>query len=145
MNYMQKGTRHLNKDNCKDKCRDHYNTDKKDYDQYPMKSQQFPSTDNQPRTPPPNFIPEGPDMNQRGFGGPEQFGAQYGGIDRRRRPGQFRGCLFRFTYIWLNNGNNFWFFPTFVSGQFIQGWRWRRNRWEFDRINIRRILFFRCF
>jgi hypothetical protein len=56
-----------------------------------------------------------------------------------------RRCLFRFTYIWLFNGNDFWFYPTFVDGQFVQGFRWRRNRWEFDRINLRRIFYFRCF
>jgi hypothetical protein len=56
-----------------------------------------------------------------------------------------RRCLFRFTYFWLFNGNDFWFYPTFVDGQFVHGFRWRRNRWEFDRINLRRIFFFRCF
>jgi hypothetical protein len=56
-----------------------------------------------------------------------------------------RGCLNRFTFIWLVNGNSFWFYPTFVDRQFVTGFRWRRNRWEFDRINLRRILFHRCF
>jgi hypothetical protein len=91
-----------------------------------------------PRTAPPSFIPEGPSMDQRAFMGPD-------GQRMFVRPGDFRRCMFRFTFIWLVNGNSFWFFPTFAGRQFVEGFRWRRNRWEFDRINIRRIFFFRCF
>lgn len=120
--------------------------------------------EDQPRSAPPDFIPEAPRMDRRQMGEPDDrdrtgFGVFIGpgrpGDDRFGRPGdgrddrsirrEMRRCLFRFTYIWLFNGNEFWFFPTFVDGQFVQGFRWRRNRWEFDRINLRRIFFFRCF
>ena len=105
--------------------------------------------EDQPRSAPPNFIPEAP----RQMGGPEErgragfggFPGPGGGMDERSKSREMRRCLFRFTYIWLFNGNEFWFFPTFVDGRFVQGFRWRRNRWEFDRINLRRIFFFRCF
>lgn len=106
---------------------------------------QGPGMEQAPRTAPPNFIPEGPGMGQ----GPESFGAPLGREQRGRggfqRPMDLRRCINRFTYIWLVNGNNFWFYPTFVDRQFVFGFRWRRNRWEFDRINRRRILFSRCF
>lgn len=125
----------------------------------------FPSTppdmpprfrmEDQPRSAPPDFIPEAPRMDRRQMGGPEDRSG-YGGYGGPGRPGggsgdQFgmqrgiRSCLFRFTYMWLINGNDFWFYPTFVDRQFVQGFRWRRNRWEFDRISLRRIAFFRCF
>jgi hypothetical protein len=125
-----------------------------------MRSQQFvpggfpfppqtPGMEQPPRTAPPNFIPEGPGMEGEPFGGPSR-GAQYRGGEpfrggSRTNPREIRRCINRFTFIWLINGNSFWFYPTFVDRQFVFGFRWRRNRWEFDRINLRRIFFFRCF
>jgi hypothetical protein len=117
---------------------------------------QFPGMEAQPRSAPPNFIPEGPSMDRRQMDGPGmdrrgpgqgqvEFGAPYRGSDWQVRPREIRRCMNRFTYIWLVNGNAFWFYPTFVGGQFVQGFRWRRNRWEYERINLRRIFFFRCF
>lgn len=109
----------------------------------------------EPRTAPPNFTPELPAGVER-FG--PEGGRQFGGMgpgrpgqgrydreefNRRRR--ELRRCLRRFTYIWLFNGEDFWFFPINVDDVFVIGFRWRRNRWVFDRIFIRRIIFFRCF
>jgi hypothetical protein len=65
--------------------------------------------------------------------------------ERFGRERDLRRCLNRFTFIWLNNGNSFWFYPTFIGRQQVEGFRWRRGAWIFDRINIRRIIFFRCF
>jgi hypothetical protein len=110
-----------------------------------------PGMGQMPRTAPPNFTPEGPGMERGQLGipgqGPEQFGAprRGGGGLPPNRPRELQRCVNRFTYIWLINGSNFWFFPTFVGRQFVQGFRWRRNRWEFESINLRRIFFFRCF
>ncbi|MBP1753926.1 MAG: hypothetical protein H6Q59_324 [Firmicutes bacterium] len=115
---------------------------------------QGPGMENQPRSAPPDFIPEAPRMDRRQMGAPDEqnrtgFGVFIGpgrpgpgGNDRSR---EMRRCLNRFTYFWLFNGNDFWFYPTFVDRQIVQGFRWRRNRWEFDRINLNRIFFFRCF
>jgi len=134
---------------------------------------QGPGMGQQPRTAPPNFIPEGPNMEQgpmgnpmqgprRGPGmgpgmgpggpgnrpgqGPEQFGS--GGGNRvvfPVRPRDLQRCVNNFTYIWLVNGNNFWFYPIRVDRQFVQGFRWRGNRWEFDTLSLSRIFHFRCF
>lgn len=79
-----------------------------------------------PRTAPPNFVPQFEE---------ERFG--------RRR--DIRSCINRFTFIWLNNGNSFWFYPVFVGRDQVVGFRWRRNGWMFDRLNLRRISGFRCF
>lgn len=56
-----------------------------------------------------------------------------------------RSCLYRNTFIWLNNGNSFWFYPTFVGRQAVAGFRWRGFGWTFQRINLERIRSFQCF
>ncbi|MEN2465837.1 hypothetical protein [Ornithinibacillus sp. JPR2-1] len=81
-----------------------------------------------PTTPPPAFIPQQP-----------QF--QTFAID----PGAIRGCLFRFTYIWLENGNAFWFYPTFVGRNSVAGFRWQFNRWVYFGIDLDRVASFQCF
>lgn len=109
-----------------------------------------------PRSGPPRFMPTMPDgANEEPFSqtpfGSDQFDRGRGG--RPGRPGQsgrpgntnIRRCLNNFTFIWLVNGNSFWFYPVFVGRQQVEGFRWRQGRWEYDRINLRRILFFRCF
>lgn len=99
-----------------------------------------------PPSAPPTFTPQLPREEQQQLTGPSGFrGPFVGGINFRRVPRDFRGCMNRFTYIWLINGNNFWFYPVFVGRNTIEGFRWRRNRWEYDRIFTNRILFHLCF
>ncbi|NLJ97528.1 MAG: hypothetical protein GX321_10290 [Clostridiales bacterium] len=102
----------------------------------------------QPPSAPPRFTPELPrEEEQQLFFEPSRDGGPFSRriMDFRRRPRNFRNCLNRFTYIWLVNGNNFWFYPIFQGRNTIEGFRWRRNRWEYDRINLNRILFHSCF
>ncbi|MBR0597599.1 hypothetical protein [Sinanaerobacter chloroacetimidivorans] len=54
-------------------------------------------------------------------------------------------CINQMTYIWLKNGNEFWFYPTFVGRQTMLGFRWRRMGWTRDRVNIKNIRSFQCF
>ncbi len=119
----------------------------RDRDERPEAPPGAPGMGAAPRSAPPSFTPEGPPTDQRALmGGPGGPGGAPNAAGRGFvRPGDFRRCMFRFTYIWLFNGNNFWFYPTFVGRQFVEGFRWRRNRWEYDRINIQRIFFFRCY
>lgn len=79
-----------------------------------------------PSTPPPSYTPQ------------EQATAF--AVD----PGAIRGCLYRFTYVWLNNGSSFWFYPTFVGRDSVAGYRWRRFRWVYYGTDLRRIRSFRC-
>ncbi len=60
-------------------------------------------------------------------------------------PSGIRSCLFRNTFIWLTNGDNFWFFPTFVGRQSLIGFRWRGFGWIYHVIDLRRIRSFQCF
>lgn len=96
-----------------------------------------------PPGPPPNFTPEMPRIEAQpttGLTRPEERLAIF-----RRRPRDLRGCINRFTYIWLLNGNNFWFYPVSSDRQFVAGFRWRRRNWVYDRIRTDRILFFICY
>ncbi|WNS75350.1 hypothetical protein RRV45_21185 [Bacillus sp. DTU_2020_1000418_1_SI_GHA_SEK_038] len=81
-----------------------------------------------PSSPPPSFTPQ---MQQF-----TTFAVDPGGI---------RGCLFRYTYIWLENGRSFWFYPVFVGRNSVAGWRWRRNRWVYYGTDLRSIRSFQCF
>lgn len=80
-----------------------------------------------PNTPPPPFTPEQP-----------QF--QTYAVD----PGGIRGCMYRFTYVWLRR-DAFWFFPTFVGSNSIAGFRWQGYRWVYYGIDLDRIESFQCY
>lgn len=80
-----------------------------------------------PTTPPPNFTPQ-------------QQPIQTFAVD----PGAIRGCLFRFTYVWLNRGA-FWFFPVFVGRRSVAGYRWMGFRWAYVGIDLNNIQSFTCF
>jgi hypothetical protein len=107
---------------------------------------------------PPGFQPPPFGGGQQGFppfgGGQQQGGApsspppsytpqespQLFAVD----PGAIRGCLYRFTFVWLNNGSSFWFYPTFVGRDSVAGYRWRGFRWVYYGTDLRRIRSFRC-
>ncbi|KXH79330.1 hypothetical protein AU377_11780 [Sporosarcina sp. HYO08] len=61
-------------------------------------------------------------------------------------PGAIRGCLYRFTYVWLSRRNGFWFYPVFVGRRSVAGYRWnsRRRRWEYTGIDLNQIIRFTC-
>ncbi|MFB9761338.1 collagen-like protein [Ectobacillus funiculus] len=81
-----------------------------------------------PTAPPPSFIPQ-------------QAVASPFAVD----PGAIRLCLFRNTFIWLNNGEGFWFYPIFVGPRSVAGFRWNGRFWMMFGIDTRRILSFTCF
>lgn len=87
-----------------------------------------------PTAPPPSFTPQ-----IASFQGTAEFSRRSGGRGIGR-------CFFRNTFIWMTNGDGFWFFPMFAFGNTIAGFRWRGNRgWVYDSINRNRILFFQCY
>ncbi|BCN29736.1 hypothetical protein [Anaeromicropila herbilytica] len=118
--------------------------------QPPMRNVEPPRMGGQPSSPPPNFTPEMPGMpgmnREQTFMAPEERGVQFRGGGRPiYQTGFNRRCLNRFTYIWLINGNAFWFYPINIGRQNVEGFRWRNDRWVYDRIQLRRILFSTCF
>ncbi|KZZ85248.1 hypothetical protein [Bacillus sp. SJS] len=62
-------------------------------------------------------------------------------------PGGIRRCLYRNTYVWLNNGQQFWFYPTFVGRNSTAGFRWFPGfrQWGYFGIDLRQISSFTCF
>lgn len=48
-------------------------------------------------------------------------------------------CQYQYTYVWLNNGEQFWFFPTRVEYEGITGYRWNGAFWTFYGIDSRLI------
>ncbi|MED4207481.1 collagen-like protein [Neobacillus mesonae] len=81
-----------------------------------------------PTAPPPPFIPQ-------------QAAASPLAVD----PGAIRLCLFRNTYIWLYNGEGFWFYPIFVGPRSVAGFRWNGRFWMIFGIDTRRIISFTCY
>lgn len=87
-----------------------------------------PSGFQAPTSAPPQFVPPRP-----------QFTAF--AVD----PGGIRGCLFRYTYIWLSNGNQFWYFPVFVGRTSVAGFQWNGFFWMYAGYDLNRVESFTCF
>ncbi|CAG9621717.1 hypothetical protein [Sutcliffiella rhizosphaerae] len=109
---------------------------------------------------PPGFGPPGQSVSPGGGGpgsGPPtspppstppletvSFGAPGGPTAFAVDPGAFFGCLYRFTWVRLNNGESFWFYPTFIGRRSVAGYRWFFFRWVYFGIDTNRIRSFQC-
>ncbi|MGB8452858.1 MAG: hypothetical protein WCD89_11075 [Anaerocolumna sp.] len=116
--------------------------------QPPMRKNQPPMRGNRrsPFTPPPPLTPPmegGGQQPPAPRSAPPTFSPQI--PSRQDGARGIRSCLYRNTFIWLNNSNSFWFYPTFVGRQAVAGFRWRGSGWTFQRINLDRIRSFQCF
>jgi len=103
-----------------------------------------------PGTPPPGggpgFPPPGAGPGfQPPTGPPPAFTPQPQAAPLAVSPGGLRGCLFRFTYVWLVNGRQFWFFPVRVERFSVAGFRWTGFSWMFFGIDLRFIRSYTCF
>lgn len=86
-----------------------------------------PQAQQAPTAPPPSFIPQ-------------QAAASPFAVD----PGAIRFCLFRNTFIWLSNGEAFWYYPIYVGPRSVAGFRWTGWTWVIFGIDTRRIVSFTC-
>jgi hypothetical protein len=93
----------------------------------PTVSPQHPPTA-APTAAPPQFIPQQPV--------PSLYAVDPRAISR---------CLYRNTYIWLRNGEHFWFYPTYVGRNSVSGFRWFGRFWAYYGVDLRRISTFTCF
>jgi len=59
-------------------------------------------------------------------------------------PGAIRPCTFRFVYIWLTSGEQFWAWLVFVGPRSVAGWRWTGFRWVYFGVDLRSIRSFVC-
>lgn len=83
-----------------------------------------------PSGPPPSVAPQ--------LGGPQGIGVL--AVD----PGSIRRCRFRFVYMQLRNGREFWMWLTFVGRRSVSGWRWTGRRWVYFGVDLRQIESFYC-
>lgn len=60
-------------------------------------------------------------------------------------PGAIRPCLFKFVYLWLNDGQQFWAWLVFVGSRSVAGWRWTGFRWVYFGVDITSITSFVCY
>jgi len=60
-------------------------------------------------------------------------------------PSSISNCLFRNTYVWLTNGNQFWFFPTDVGFATVTGFWWTGSVWLIIVLSLNEIQSFSCF
>ncbi|MDZ5254763.1 hypothetical protein [Clostridium sp. LIBA-8841] len=93
-----------------------------------------------PLGPPPSHIPSKQDAGVQ-----HATFSSGGGATKAVSPGSIRNCLFRFTYIWQNNGRSYWAYLTRVDRRSVSGWRWAGFRWVFFGVDLRRIDSFVCF
>lgn len=102
-----------------------------------MYSMQFPMP---PFPPFPPYSPDGPPMGPPPSFTPDEMPAPY-----RVDPGTIRKCKGKYTYIWLTNGDSFWFYPTKVGKKSISGYRWIGFWWVYYGTDLRKIDSFICY
>lgn len=54
-------------------------------------------------------------------------------------------CLYKYTYIWLNNGISYWVYLTSVNRCYAYGYRWLNNEWVLIKVRICNIESFICY
>ena len=85
--------------------------------------------------------------NQAPQGGPPSFTPTKGynsGNLKAVDSGAIRFCKYRFTYLWLNDGQEFWAWLTYVGHNSISGFRWKRGRWVYFGTDLYNVNSFTC-
>ncbi|QXM05583.1 hypothetical protein [Crassaminicella indica] len=59
-------------------------------------------------------------------------------------PGSIRRCKRKYTYIWLKNGDSFWFYPVYIGRKSISGYRWIGFWWIYYGTDLKKIESFVC-
>ncbi|MCX8130453.1 MAG: hypothetical protein N3I35_10175 [Clostridia bacterium] len=89
-----------------------------------------------PSGPPPSFTPSQATAQSMGVGGPGVYAVD---------PGAIRFCLYKYSYLWLTNGRQFWAWLTFVGQNSVSGWRWTGYNWRYFGTDLRNIDSFVCY
>ncbi|MDX8045668.1 hypothetical protein SH601_06665 [Gracilibacillus sp. S3-1-1] len=84
-----------------------------------------------PTGPPPAYTPQ----QSQQLSGPQLYAVD---------PGSLRGCLYRYTYVWLSRFNSFWFYPTYIGRRSVAGYRWTGFNWVYYGIDLENIQSFTC-
>ena len=51
----------------------------------------------------------------------------------------------KYTYIWLNNGTEFWSVPIIVNNNYIHVWTWNKVKWTYYVMILDNIDSFICY
>ena len=78
-----------------------------------------------PTSPPPQYTPQKTQPS--------------GGFAYMVDPFIMRPCRFRHTYIWLNDGNEFWYYPTAVGANSVGGYFWNGTMWVYYGLDLNRV------
>lgn len=89
-------------------------------EEYPAKHQE------RPKNPPPDYTPMMPTST--------------GSIESSA----IFPCTFRYTYLWLKNGESFWSYIAYVGKRAISGWKYKKGRWVQFGLHLRQIKNFTC-
>lgn len=60
-------------------------------------------------------------------------------------PSSLNHCLFKFTYIWLDNGLSFWSKPVAITNESVFAWVWNGVSWNYINIYLYLINTFLCY
>ncbi|MDK2917716.1 MAG: hypothetical protein PWQ37_449 [Candidatus Petromonas sp.] len=98
----------------------------------------------------PDRPPFGPPMGPPGAGGaptgaPPAFTPERPAALLAVDPGAIRRCRYKFTYLWLDNGREFWAYLVFIGRRSVSGFRWTGRRWVYFGTDLRNIDYFECF
>jgi hypothetical protein len=93
-------------------------------EEYPIQ-QQGP-----PKNPPPSYTPKLSDVAE-----PNLTIVEFGAITP---------CIFRYTYIWLKNGQSFWSYLAFIGRTSISGWQYKSGQWVYFTVDLNSIKNFIC-
>jgi hypothetical protein len=92
-----------------------------------------------PKSPPPNYLPHKTEA------GVQKIGISGGVSPQAVSANSIRFCLYKYTYIWEENGQNYWAFPLNINRRTVSGFRWFRRNWVYWGIDLRRIESFICY
>ncbi|MBI6874558.1 hypothetical protein [Clostridium aciditolerans] len=84
-----------------------------------------------PTTPPPSFTPQLSAVPETSLMA----------VD----PGAIAPCVYRFSYIWLKNGQSFWAYLVYVGRTSASGWRYIGGRWVYFGVDLKEIKNFICY
>lgn len=113
-------------------CRQNYNPFQQMFGpRPPMGVPMNPQSGGPPTGPPPNKKPKKSSKDKAGL---------YA-VD----PGAIKPCTYRFVYLWLENGREFWAWLVYVGPTSVAGYRWTGYGWRYFGIDLKKIESFECF
>lgn len=101
----------------------------------PPQPPMVPGNMGMPQGDPPSYIPSKKDK------GVQSFSSNTKSVS----PGSINFCLFKFTYIWENNGRSYWAYLINVDNRSVSGFRWMGRFWAYFGVDLRKIDSFVCY